>query len=339
MNDRNPLVSIIIPVYNVELYIEKCLFSVTNQSYKHLEIIIVNDGSTDNSEDIILNFQKKDKRIIYIKRKNGGLGAARNTGIEISSGKYICFVDSDDWIDLNYIKIMLQTAITDKSEIVICNMVYQYSDGTIKPRTPKILFHEIISPQEGIKRELIGKQYKFHMPNKFCKTDLFKKYHIIFPEGKIYEDVFTTYKLFLEATSISLISDDLYFYLQDRVGSIMNNKIEPLRISNMFEALDQIISNEIIVKMELNDELQLLYSTHVISLANYIYPLWGNEPKNKLLEYQKKITKNLHCNLLDLATKNNNINLMLRIRIFMIQNHFLFYCFLMKNIKKLLKNK
>lgn len=339
MNNQNPLVSVIIPVYNVEPYIEKCLFTVINQTYKYLEIIVVNDGSTDGSESIILKFQKEDKRIIYIKKENGGLGAARNTGIEAASGKYICFVDSDDWVDLDYIKTMLRTAIIDKSEIVICNMIYQYLDGKVKPRTPKIYYHEIIDAREGLRREFIGKQYKFHVPNKFYKSDLFKNHFIRFPENKIYEDVFTTYKLILEATSISLIPENLYFYLQNRSGSIMNSEIEPQRFTDMFEALCQIISNERIIKMELKDELQWLYSTHVISLANYVYPLWGSESKFKLLEYQKKLIQNSHSNLLDLTTQNSSINFIIRIRIYMIQRHFLLYCFLMKNIKRILKNR
>lgn len=334
MKDENPLVSIIIPVYNVALYLEKCLSTIINQTYEHMEIIVVNDGSTDDSENIILKFKNKDKRILYIKQENGGLGAARNTGLDIASGKYICFIDSDDWVDLNYVKIMLETAIIDKSEIVICNMVYQFSNGKIKPRTPKINSHEIINSREGIRREFIGKQYKFHVPNKFYKTNLFKNHCIRFPEGKIYEDVFTTYKLILEASSISIIPENLYFYLQNRQGSIMNNDINPQRFSDMFEALNQIISNEKIIKMELNDELQWLYATHVISLANYVYPLWGSTPKLKLLEYQKTLSKNLHSNLLNLATRNSSIGRMIRIRIYMIQKHFLFYCFLMKSIKR-----
>ena len=98
------LVSIIIPIYNVENYLEQCIISVVHQTYKNLEIVIVNDGSTDNSENIILDYLKKDNRIVYIKKKNGGLSSARNSGLDKCKGKYVSFVDSDDTLDTKFIK-------------------------------------------------------------------------------------------------------------------------------------------------------------------------------------------------------------------------------------------
>ncbi len=116
------LVSIIVPVYNVEKYIEKCILSIINQTYTNLEIIIVNDGSLDHSENIIKEYISKDNRIKYIKRENGGLGAARNTGIENATGKYIAFVDSDDWIDPEMYSVLWQKAYECDADVVCCEI-------------------------------------------------------------------------------------------------------------------------------------------------------------------------------------------------------------------------
>ena len=115
-------VSIIIPVYNTENYIEKCLISIINQTYKNIEIVIIDDGSTDNSSIICKNFAKKDKRVIYKKIKNGGVSNARNTGISISTGDYIVFVDSDDYIGNKYIGNLISTAVKNNCQIVVCGI-------------------------------------------------------------------------------------------------------------------------------------------------------------------------------------------------------------------------
>lgn len=118
--ENQPLLSVIIPAYNVEKYIDHCLNTVTNQTYKNLEIIIVDDGSPDNSGKIIDDWSKKDCRIKVIHKENGGLGFARNSGLEIATGDYIAFIDSDDYIDLNMYETLINKAIETKSDIVYC---------------------------------------------------------------------------------------------------------------------------------------------------------------------------------------------------------------------------
>lgn len=117
----NVLVSIIIPIYNVEKYLAECLQSIINQTYSNIEIILVNDGSTDNSEKICLNYIKLDKRIKYYYKKNGGLSSSRNYGLTKSHGSYICFIDSDDFIDNNYVEKLLLFTIKNNCEITICS--------------------------------------------------------------------------------------------------------------------------------------------------------------------------------------------------------------------------
>ena len=122
MMNQNIKVSIIIPVYNTEKYVEKCINSIRNQSYKNLEIIIIDDGSTDDSSLICTNLSKKDKRIVYKKIKNGGVSNARNYGLNISTGDYISFVDSDDYISNDYIEKLVKIAIEKNSQIVVCGL-------------------------------------------------------------------------------------------------------------------------------------------------------------------------------------------------------------------------
>ena len=135
------LVSVIIPIYNVEQYIEKCLDSVINQTYKDLEIICVNDCSPDNSAQILLEYAQRDTRIKIVNReKNGGLSAARNTGLDEAKGEYVYFIDSDDWIDLDYIEKMVSAITFSKTDVVVNTNVIQEFEN--KP-SKKLVFGDL----------------------------------------------------------------------------------------------------------------------------------------------------------------------------------------------------
>ena len=128
---NSPLVSVIIPIYNASDYLQRCLVSILNQSYKNIEIILINDGSTDNSVEICKKWEKDNNNIIFIDSLNKGVSEARNKGLEISKGDYICFIDSDDYIDKNYIKILLQTALYENADIVECNYKRVLENGNL----------------------------------------------------------------------------------------------------------------------------------------------------------------------------------------------------------------
>lgn len=328
------LVSVIVPVFNVEKYISKCLDSLCGQIYQSIEIITVDDGSSDNSSEIIHRYMEKDKRIRYIKRKNGGLSAARNTGLKACRGNYVCFVDSDDWVGPDYVMKFISTIETDKTDVVISNIRYVFTDGTKRPRTPHIDTHEIISSREALAREFVGKQYRCHAPNKFCRVSLLKENDIWFPEGKLYEDVFTTYKILLAAKSVSLIPEYTYFYLQNRKGSITNTKIKPQIFTDIFQALNLIINDEKCIAYDIGDELQCLYATNVVSLVNFIYPLVGTASRREILYYKKVISSDRHYRMLtEGIIFNKRAGRALKVRAFMIRYCFLFYCTMMQFIK------
>ena len=170
------LISVIIPVYNVNKYLNKCIGSIVNQTYKNLEIILVDDGSTDNSGEICDEWKQKDSRIKVIHKKNGGQASARNCGIDISKGKYIMFLDADDYIDQNYLLTLVSVAEKHMCDVVCSGQYKVKEDG------------EIID-------SIIYKSYdgkclmrRFNISGKIYLTSYIKENHIVFPIGKTYED-------------------------------------------------------------------------------------------------------------------------------------------------------
>ena len=164
-NEINPFVSIIVPVYNVESYLRRCLNSILLQSYSNIEVIVVDDGSTDLSGTICDEYQKQDSRVKVIHKTNQGLGAARNTGLKIAKGEYISFVDSDDYIDLNMIEVLLEACLKTESEIAICAVEYELLDNTkiINFTTSK---ETIYSSQQAIQNLCSNKVISFSSCNK-----------------------------------------------------------------------------------------------------------------------------------------------------------------------------
>lgn len=323
------LVSVIVPVYNVEKYVIKCLDSIKCQTFSNIEIIIINDGSEDNSDTIIREKYLTDSRVKYFVKENGGLSSARNYGIEKSAGEFICFIDSDDWIRNDYIEVMYNTAQQDKSDVVICNMIYIYEDGRIKKRTPHIDIEQCVNSQEAVREVLCGEKFKFHIVNKFCRAKLFRNSRIRFMYGKLYEDVFTTYKLLCSANKVSFSKEYLYFYLQNRTGSILNTRFSEKRF-DIFEAMDNIIHDEKINAMGLENEIQRFYIINVISLVNYIYPVFEKIDKPLQNHYVSRII----CDKNTVVTKKywNNpcIDIINKIRFFLLRKYFRGYCFLMR---------
>lgn len=215
MNSSSALISIIIPVYNVQDYLARCLESVINQTYKNLEIILINDGSTDNSLEICQQYMNKDSRIILINKKNGGLSSARNAGLEINKGKYITFVDSDDWVALDYINTLYQDIIHNNADISMAGFINVY-DFTLED-LPSINEIKTFSREESINKLILSK-LETSACSKLFKSFLFER--LRFREGIIFEDLDIMYKLFLSANKIVRNSSIKYFYFQ-RKSSIM----------------------------------------------------------------------------------------------------------------------
>lgn len=218
---QKELISVVIPVYNVEDYLERCIQSVINQTYSNLEIILVNDGSTDKSGDICDKYSKIDKRIIVIHKKNGGLSDARNAGIERATGKYIAFVDSDDYIDKEMYEIMYNNLIQNNANISIVNRYYTFPNGE-KVLRYKINEHiKVMNNIEAIEEMNSFSTFDMAAWDKLYEKNLFDT--IRFPVGKLSEDFYIMYLILEKSKKVVFDSTPLYYYFQ-RENSITRNK-------------------------------------------------------------------------------------------------------------------
>jgi glycosyltransferase involved in cell wall biosynthesis len=218
-------ISLIIPVYNVEKYIRKCLDSAISQTLKDIEIICVNDGSTDDSLNILREYEKKDKRIIVIDQKNSGLGAARNTGLDIARAPYIMFIDSDDWIDFDTLEIYHKTATKENVCIVMSNFIsVPEDDASLKRCDMFTKYYSSLEKAEG-KYEFIGnfREYRVSACCKLFKKEIIDKHNLRFPVNLINEDEAWHWYYFSHVKSIYYFKKAYYNRLV-RNDSIMSNR-------------------------------------------------------------------------------------------------------------------
>lgn len=226
----NSLISIVVPIYNVEQYLQKCVDSLINQTYKNLEIILVDDGSPDNCPKICDEYAKQDSRIKVIHKENGGLSDARNSGMNIATGEYISFIDSDDWIKSEMIEDMYNRMIEDNSDLVSSGVLWVDEDG-VEIRNATVSENCVLNTEQAMTELINDGKLKQHVWNKLYKADLIK--NIPFDKGKYHEDVFWSYKVIGEAERISIEKNSYYFYVQ-RSESIMGEKYSAKRL----DALD-----------------------------------------------------------------------------------------------------
>ncbi len=199
-------ISVIVPVYNVEKYLSKCIDSILSQTYKNLEIILVDDGSPDSSPKICDKYKERDNRIKVIHKKNGGLASARNAGMDIATGKYIGFVDSDDMIAEDMYEVLLENMIKSNAEIAVC---YK-TDILENLQTGKGIVEELNKTQ-ALKKMVLGIEFGSHACDKLFKREILVS-DIRFPEGKTYEDLYTIYQWINNSNRIVLCKSNKYYY-------------------------------------------------------------------------------------------------------------------------------
>ena len=221
MSQEKALISIIIPVYKVEKYLEKCIQSVINQTYENLQIILVDDGSPDNCGKICDEYAKKDHRIEVIHKSNGGLSDARNKGLEIAKGEYIGFVDSDDYIESDMYEVLYNLLKQYNVDVSICNF-YTVSQGKIAIKNADNGIKEY-NRIEILKEILLDNDIQSYAWNKLYKRELFGE--IKYPVGKKYEDIGTTFYLLEKCNKVVVTGKPEYYYI-NRQGSIVNNVTE-----------------------------------------------------------------------------------------------------------------
>ncbi len=253
-----PKVSIIVPIYNVEKYIGKCIESIMNQTLKDIEVILVNDGSTDKSGKIADKYASIDNRIKVIHQKNLGQGVARNKGIEISNGKFIGFVDSDDWIDLDMYERLYNSICENDADIGVCSR-RGYDENLVNGHTKLVEDNEVFDINYNIVDYIINHLFYPHTVsscNKLYKADLIKKNNIRFKN--VYEvgseDALFNYCILLNSKKIVTIKDTFYNTIE-RIGSTTRNYKEGSmkRTENLIKEI--YIYSEKVAKKEIADEI------------------------------------------------------------------------------------
>lgn len=219
-------VSIIVPVYKVERYLDKCISSIVNQTYTNLEIILVDDGSPDQCPQMCDAWAEKDARIRVIHKKNGGLSDARNAGMAVATGEYIAFVDSDDWIAPDLYTHLYRRLTEDRSDISACGVQLVWEDGT-SPRILTCMGNHVLSKEEAMQAIIEESWLKQPVWYKLYKTNLIKD--ILFPVGKYHEDVFWSYQAVDKANKVS-VSDYIGYYYLQRNDSIMGEEYSLRRL-------------------------------------------------------------------------------------------------------------
>ena len=274
-------ISIIVPIYNAEKYLNKCIDSLINQTKRELEIILINDGSTDNSEKIIRDYN--DERIVYYKNNNQGIGKTRNFGIEKAHGKYLLFIDSDDYIDMDTCEILYNKVKEDKLDIVVCNYYKDYEDGRLEKvniekfdttdlqGNPKLI--NIINPSPW---------------NKLFKKELIDKNNIRFVEDKKYEDAPFFTNAIKYAKRIGQVDDYLNYYVIHKNSETL---VRDRRCFDIFDILDIIREQykDIDYMKEEVDKLTVyIVTNYTMQQRAQKSSKIGNEFIDKAFEYLKK---------------------------------------------------
>ena len=299
MNDKT-LLSVIIPVYNVEKYLAQTLDSVINQTYKNLEIICVNDGSKDNSRNILEEYKNKDSRIIIVDQENQGLAAARNTGLKHFTGELVAFLDSDDWLELDFYEKLIERLALDNSDIAVGETHYVYSDRI--SQTDWVNDFTFYKTHKDILESIEEKQniiYACACWNKIYRADLIKDNNLEFPYGLFIEDVPFTFAATILANKISLVKGAVLKYRrQDE--SILAKAKENRTSFDIFKIYD--VCENWLAHADLNDDVKEEYKNILENFEIFNINSWlgGTCPK-----YKQEFYKNMKNRIKNFNIKNN----------------------------------
>lgn len=278
------MISVIIPVYNVKPYLKKCIESIINQSYRDLEIIIVDDGSNDGTQILCDEYAAKDKRIRVIHQENKGQSVARNTGLDVANGEWISFVDSDDWLDIDMYKTLIELSLNNSGDIISCKTCMHYGDTPRQSEDSLEVYK--FDGREAIKQLLTQNIVRFELWNKIWKKAFIG--NVRFVEGQLWEEVHFDLNLFLKCKKFVYIDKSLYNYRVNREGAT-NSSFKINRLS-VFEEFDSLIEKSI---SKNDQEMVLVISTMGCSFAYRIFSeaLWTKQSGalcKKIYNYFKK---------------------------------------------------
>ena len=295
-----PLLTVVIPVYNVEKYLKRCIESILIQEWKNYDILLVDDGSTDNSPQICDDYAKAYDFISVIHKKNGGLSAARNTGISHAEGEYVYFLDSDDWIEPNTFSDLAEVIESDQYDIISFNREFVKSEA------------DIIKSDSKQSKRLTGKEALVEMfsygfitgfaNDKIYRKALFTKNNIQFPVGKYYEDLGTNYKLFLAAKKIYATNQKYYHYLIDNPDAITKSWNEQ-KFENMIGFYKEIYYSDAVRSKLDSSELEIAKMFFVDGMTHSLSSLYKSNLYKTYPKLTKSVKKELKINKLKFQQK------------------------------------
>ena len=311
MDDKvisDKLISIIVPVYNVENYLKKCVYSILNQSYKNLEVILVNDGSTDNSGKICDELSREDSRIKVYHKDNGGLSDARNYGVAKANGEYVGFVDSDDYIDQYMYENLYKAIRKYNTQIAECGITRVYKNNKLRPHYDGEEYSLVVDREGYLKEYLENRKVYGAAVCKLLSIDLAKV--LKFPDGKVYEDVFYTLELLKKVDKYTLSSGNYYYYYIR--GNSITTKTFSSRDMDYIEIIDKIGEYTLNNYTKLKEKLFIRQGFAYLSIFNQIIQL---NDYRQIPEYSILIgkLKNIRSNIIfnKLAPKSLKIAIIL----------------------------
>lgn len=223
---KNPTISVIIPVFNAELYLAKCIDSLLVQTFDNFELILINDGSSDSSLEICLNYKKKDKRVKVFSQSNKGVSSARNMGLSLMVGEFSIQVDSDDWVDKDYLFILYRTALLNSSQIVSCDIIKSYSNEQCN-----VIEQDFGLSKQEVLLNLLKGSFHGSLANKLIKNSLIIENNLSFVEGiTISEDLCFTVQCYKYAERINHVNIGLYYYRMNNESITHNISIDKVRM-------------------------------------------------------------------------------------------------------------
>ncbi len=317
---KKPVISVIVPVYNVENYIAKCLDSILNQTFSNIEIICVNDGSTDNSRKILEEYKNKDCRIKIVDKKNGGLSSARNAGMKVATGEFYSFIDSDDWIDITMLEKLYNNMLEHESDISIC-AVHQFDETNqkIDDSNPYYTLEYFDKTFDNRAFSYVDTK-PFIMDvcvmawNKLYRRSLIEECQAQFPDGLIFEDGPFFFTIFFKTQKVSIVRDFLYYYRINRKNSIIQKAGKKfLNVIDVAEIMYSKIKN-------IPDFEDVKYTFFRKKVEDFIYRFEHLNPKYKTA-FAKKLAK--ESSLVDETLFPPN----------MVRGKFRYNYFLFKNLK------
>lgn len=290
-------ISIVVPIYKVELYIKKCIETLIGQTYKNIEIILVDDGSPDNCGKICDEYSKKDKRITVIHKKNGGLSDARNAGIKIATGEYIMLVDSDDYIELNSCEELEKIINKTKADIIAFKKTNKFEDG-VEQRTEDTEKYKEYTNKEAYIELIYGRNFEITAWSRIYKKDILK--NIPFPVGVLSEDFAIAHKLFMASNKIVFYDKTLYNYLI-RNNSIMGN-ISRNHAIDLYNITNEVYKFQ---KNNFKEHILKIKTVHYNNLMKISYFLKNEKDKetNKILKECNKVLRNVKYREVEFKTK------------------------------------